>query len=168
MITVSRNIGNISDPVFSGMRTDLLMLEWFECSKRIFRKRTVSGVELAFRSLDAASPLSEGDVLHADSECLIVVGIIPCKVLVVQPRSPSEMAAVSYEIGNKHLPLFYEDGFLLVPFEMPLYKLLLAQGIPVEACEKKLLNRLNTSVAPHGAPGGQSLFSRIMGMKNDG
>jgi urease accessory protein len=71
------------------------------------------------------------------------------------------MASVCYEIGNKHLPLFYESDELLVPFELPLFRLLSAQGYDVKQEERKLLQPLKTTVSPH-EHGGSSLFSKIM------
>ena len=59
------------------------------------------------------------------------------------------MASVCYEIGNKHLPLFYENDELLVPFELPLFRLLEAQGYDVRQEERKLLQPLKTTVSPH-------------------
>ena len=60
------------------------------------------------------------------------------------------MASVCYEIGNKHLPLFYEDDELLLPYEAPLFQLLLAAGYDVKQGKRKLLDPLRTSVTPHG------------------
>ena len=72
------------------------------------------------------------------------------------------MASVCYEIGNKHLPLFYEADQLLVPFEMPLYKLLSAQGYIIIKEKRKLLKPLKTTVSPHSGGTNDSLFSKIM------
>ncbi len=43
-----------------------------------------------------------------------------------------------YEIGNRHLPLFYEGDDLLVPYEVPLYNLLQATGYELKVEERKL------------------------------
>jgi urease accessory protein len=72
-----------------------------------------------------------------------------------------EMASICYEIGNKHLPLFFENDELLVPFEMPLYKLLTAQGYGVKQEQRKLLQPLKTTVSPH-SNSSETLFSKIM------
>jgi urease accessory protein len=77
------------------------------------------------------------------------------------------MASVCYEIGNKHLPLFYEKDELLVPFEMPLFRLLSAQGYIIKQDKRKLLQPLKTTVAAH-AHGNNSLFSKIMQFTNSG
>src|SRR5581483_247032 len=111
---------------------DWLRLEWHETSKRILRKRTQAGRDLALKFLKEDPALTQGDVLYEDVSTIIAVDIIPSDVLVIKPVSLFEMASVCYEIGNKHLPLFFEKDELLVPFEMPLYRLLLAQGYAIK------------------------------------
>jgi urease accessory protein len=52
---------------------------------------------------------------------------------------------------------------LLVPFEKPLFRQLIAMGFEVKSRKKSnLLHPLKTSVAPHGESG--SLFSKIMNL----
>ena len=62
---------------------------------------------------------------------------------------------------KSEIPLFYENDELLVPFELPLFRLLSAQGYEVSQQERKLLQSLKTTVSPH-EHGGSSLFSKIM------
>jgi urease accessory protein len=61
--------------------------------------------------------------------------------------------------------LFYEEEQLLVPFEQPLYQLLLSQGYDIKKDQKKLLNPLKTTVAAHADNGSESLFTKIMKLK---
>jgi urease accessory protein len=140
---------------------DLLQIEWHETGKKILHKKTRAGRDIALKLINEPKSLAQDDVVFWDEKLLIVVDIRPCAVLVVAPQTMYEMAAVVYEIGNKHLPLFYDEGQLLVPFEQPLFNVLCAAGYnPVQA-ERKLLHPLKTTVLPHGN-GGTSLFSRIM------
>jgi len=141
---------------------DRLPLEWYETNKRILRKRSLAGTELALKFLGEHPRLLQDDVLYHDAQTIIAVDIIPCEVLVVTPRSMYEMASVCYEIGNKHLPLFYEADALLVPYEDPLFRLLTAGGYAPVREIKKLLQPLNTSVTPHDTSGSTSLFSKIL------
>jgi urease accessory protein len=78
-----------------------------------------------------------------------------------------EMASACYEIGNKHLPLFYEEELLLVPFEQPVYNLLLSQGYDIKKDHKKLLNPLKTTVTAHGETASETLFTKIMKLKSN-
>ncbi|MFP5042322.1 urease accessory protein UreE [Parasediminibacterium sp. JCM 36343] len=141
---------------------DWLPLEWFETNKRIQRKKTTAGIEISLKFLNENPKLTQGDILHETENSLIVVEVLPCDCIVVQPKSMFEMASVCYEIGNKHLPLFFENDAVLVPFEMPLYRLLLAQGYQVLQEKRKLIQPLNTTVSSHGHPESNSLFSKIM------
>jgi urease accessory protein len=85
--------------------------------------------------------------------------------LVIKPANLVEMASVCYEIGNKHMALFIDKEELLVPFEMPLFRLLSAQGYAIKQDKRKLLHPLKTTVAPH-AHSNNSLFSKIMQLTN--
>lgn len=158
---VQQKIGNLTTINMNGRRIDRLSLEWYETSKRILRKKTESGREVALKFLKENPSLQQHDVLYEDAETLIAIDILPCEVLVVKPVSMYEMASVCYEIGNKHLPLFFEDDAVLVPFEEPLFRLLKASGYDIVRDHRKLLHPLKTTVAPHST-GSTSLFSKIM------
>lgn len=162
---VQEKFGNINSFAVNERIIDWLYLHWYEAKKRILRKETISGKEVSIKFLNENPELTEGDVLFADEKNIIAVSILPCECIVVQPKNMFEMASVCYEIGNKHLPLFYEADQLLVPFENPLYKLLLTQGYDVKQENRKLLQSLKTTVVPHGT-GSETLFSKIMKLKN--
>lgn len=149
----------------SNKQIDWLQLEWYETRKRILRKQTESGKDISIKFLNENPDLTEGDILFEDDNSIIVVSVLPCECIVIKPINMFEMASVCYEIGNKHLPLFYEEESLLVPFDAPLMRLLQAQGYDVSKEERKLLQPLKTTVAPH-SDGGNSLFSKIMKLTN--
>lgn len=149
-----------------GIEPDWLDLEWFETRKRILHKKSSGGVAVSLKFLAESPEITEGDVLHADEERLIVARILPCDCIVVKPGSLFETASLCYEIGNKHLPLFFEDDALLVPFEAPLHRLLVAQGYAVLRENRKLLQPLRTTVSPHPSGNSGSLFSKIMQLTN--
>ncbi|WP_291906728.1 urease accessory protein UreE [Chitinophaga sp. CB10] len=160
-------VGNIADTDISHLATDLLQLEWFETTKRIQRKKTASGREIALRFLKEGQRLRQGDILLIDATHAVVVDILPSDAIVVTPRSLLEMGSVCYEIGNKHLPLFIQDDQVLMPFEEPIYRWLLASGYATEKQHTRLTNLLNANVQPHShGNGGSSLFSKIMGLSN--
>ena len=153
--------GNIKSFATIYKTVDSVSFEWYETNKRIQRKLTKSGKEIALKFLNENPLLTEGDILFEDEISVIVAEVLPCECLVIAPKNMFEMASVCYEIGNKHLPLFFENDELLVPFEQPLRTLLTAQGYIVKQEQRKLLQPLRTTVSPHG---GQSntLFSKIM------
>jgi urease accessory protein len=74
-----------------------------------------------------------------------------------------EAISASYEIGNKHLPLFYEGDELLVPYDAPLYRLLQAAGYIIKVEERKLTSAVKTTVSPHALQGNNTgLFNKIL------
>jgi urease accessory protein len=159
---IQEKIGHIKSYQINNQTIDLLPLEWYEARKRILRKQASGGREISLKFLNENPELSEGDILYADESTIILVSILPCNCIVMQPKNMFEMASVCYEIGNKHLPLFYETDELLVPFETPLFNLLSVQGYAVRQEERKLLHPLKTTVAPHTVGISDSVFSKIM------
>jgi len=159
---IQQKAGHINDFITGSRLVDRLDLEWHETNKRIQRKLTRAGREISLKFLNENPMLTQGDVLYADDLLIIAVDIIPCAVIVIRPSSLFEMASVCYEIGNKHLPLFYEDNAVLVPYEAPLFRLLAAMGFDVREEERKLMHPLRTTVSPHAHAGNDTLFSKIM------
>jgi urease accessory protein len=162
---IREKTGTLNSIHANNRHIDWLELEWYESSKRILRKHTRSGREIILKFLNSNPALTQDDVLFEDESTIIAIHIIPCDVLVITPASMFEMASVCYEIGNKHLPLFFDQNEVLVPFDKPLYRLLLAQGYAVKQDNRKLLQPLKTTVAPH-AHNSTSLFSKIMQLTN--
>jgi urease accessory protein len=162
---IQEKIGHINLFQINHQVIDLLPLEWYEARKRILRKQTINGKDVSLKFLDSNPELTEGDILYADENTIISVFILPCDCIVFQPKNMFEMASVCYEIGNKHLPLFYDADQLLVPFEMPLFNLLSAQGYKVQQEKRKLSQPLKTTVTPHNIGVGDSVFSKLMPLK---
>jgi urease accessory protein len=159
---VKEKIGNISNFPVENKVIDYLLLDWYETGKRILHKKTTSGQEVVMKFLRENQQLGQGDILYADETRLIVVAIRPCESLIISPRSRFELASLCYEIGNKHLPLFYKDEKLLVAYDAPLFRLLVSSGYEVIKEEAILENPLKTSVSPHSNGGQDSLFTKIM------
>lgn len=141
---------------------DYLEIEWFESTKRIQRKKSKNGQEVAIKFLKEGKRLKHEDVIYADDQKIIVVDIIPCDAIVVKPKSLLEMGSVCYEIGNKHLPMFIQNDEVLIPFEEPIFKWLSASGYDTEKVFTRLTNIVNSTVQPHGHSESSSLFFKIM------
>lgn len=159
---IRQKTGTLNDIETKGRAVDRLPLEWHETGKRILHRRTTAGREITLKFLQQPQNLQQDDVLYVDEEMIIAVQILPCEAIIVQPKNMREMATVCYEIGNKHLPLFYEEHSLLIPYEAPLFRMLVAAGFDVKTEQRQLLYPLKTSVAPHAHQSGESLFSKIL------
>ena len=160
---VREKIGNLNSFDLKDRPIDWLELEWYEAGKRILHKKTNSGVELVMKFLSGNQQLTQGDVIFESQATIIAIDILTCDTIVIRPATMFEMASVCYEIGNKHLPLFFEEDQLLIPFDMPLYNLLSAHGFKIEKAKRKLLHPLRTTVTPHGQTS-ETLFSKILKM----
>jgi urease accessory protein len=162
IMLIKEKLGNLEAFDTQHKDVDKLLLEWYECNKRILHKRTENGRDVTLKFLKEAQNLKQDDVLYADENSVVIVEILPCEAIVFKPASMYEMAFVCYEIGNKHLPLFYEDDALFIPYDAPTYRLLKASGFDVTIEMRKLANPLRTTVSAHAHTGGETLFSKIL------
>jgi urease accessory protein len=160
---IREKIGNLQAIDVADRVIDTIPIEWHQVNKRIWHKRTMGGKEVACKFLNASPNLQEGDVLWMDDSTMITVTIQPCEAIVFAPADSVQLAAICYEIGNRHLPLFYHDDELVVPFEAPLFNLFTAAGYSPKKEMRKLVNPLKTTVAPHAIGGTKpTLLSRIL------
>ena len=162
---VKEKIGNLELFAVNNRNIDYVLLDWYETNKRILHKKTLSGREISMKFLNENPQLGVGDIIYEDDFGLVAVDIKECEAIVIRPRSMYEMASVCYEIGNKHLPLFYQDEEILVAYEAPLFKLLSAGGYAITQQKRKLTRPLKTTVTPHGKS--NTVFSKIMKLTID-
>ena len=162
---VKEKIGNLELFAVNNRNIDYVLLDWYETNKRILHKKTLLGREISMKFLNENPQLGVGDIIYEDDFGLVAVDIKECEAIVIRPRSMYEMASVCYEIGNKHLPLFYQDEEILVAYEAPLFKLLSVGGFAITQQKKKLTRPLKTTVTPHG--NSNTLFSKIMKLTID-
>ena len=134
--------------------------EWYETNKRIQHKLARDGENFRFKFLKENPNLKHEDLIFENKTKAYYINILPCDCLIINPKSNFETTSICYEIRNKHIPLFYENDTLLVPFEKPLFHQLKAMGFNVTRTNKSLLTPLKTTVTPHGES--KSLFSKIM------
>jgi len=150
---IREKIGNVGSFDIRGRVVDWLEVEWYETGKRVLRRRTRGGRDLALKFLRESPSLMQGDVLYADEAVVILVELLACPVLVIPMGTLEEVASICYETGNRHLPLYIEDGVLLAPLDEPLFRWLLASGFTVRREERKLLYPLRSTVSPHSHGG---------------
>ena len=158
---IQQKSGNLQTYSVVQKTIEWLTLQWFETSKRIQIKHTDKGRELTLKFLNDNPQLTQGDILFEDENTIVAVEVMACDCIVISPVTMFEMAAVCYEIGNKHLPLFFDNNDLLVPFETPFFKLITGQGIIAKQEQRKLLQPLKTSVSLH-VHSDEIIFTKIM------
>lgn len=163
---IHQKLGKLNDFILEDRCIDLLPIEWYETNKRILHKQTNSGKPVVIKFLNQSPNLMQDDVIFADEHYIVCIDIQPCDAIIIQPASMQQMAAVCYEIGNKHLPLFLHGDEVLVPYEAPLFRMLIAAGLNPLHEERKLLHPVRTTVSPHSHSGNGSLFSKILQLTN--
>lgn len=165
---VKEIVGHSQDVDLSGVEIDALHLEWYELNKRIQRKVSEKGRDVALKFTSEGVMLAEGDVLHLDATegFAIVVRVRPTDTIVLSPKSMLEMATICYEIGNKHMPLFIEGDEILLPYEAPMFKWLIAAGYNPKEESRQLTNRLKSKASDHhhshAEEHHESLFSKVI------
>lgn len=160
---IKEKIGNLNSFDVGDRIIERVAIEWYEANKRILHKTTQSGREVVLKFMNETQNLTDDDVLWCDETTLVVADIQPCEAIIIKPQTMLQMAAVCYEIGNKHLPLFYDKDELLVPFDEPLFKLLVAGGHQPIKENRKLLNQFKTTVLPHAnIENKPTIFSKIL------
>jgi len=144
---ISRILGNIKDTGLAETEhstIDWVPIEWYEVHKKTLHKFSREGVEVGIRREDT-TPLRSGDILWLDNGYLLIVEISECECLGLMPGTMTEMAEACYAIGNRHAPLFLEEGELLTPYDEPLMTALTKLGL---SCCKKTA-RLTRSIGGH-------------------
>ncbi|ADY55318.1 Urease accessory protein ureE [Syntrophobotulus glycolicus DSM 8271] len=141
-------LGNLKYSELNGRRLDTVRIDWFEVEKRIWKKTSEHGVEVGLK-IRAGLPLQSGDILYEDDRVVMAVEVSECEAIVIVPGDMREMGRACYEIGNQHVPLFYENGRLAVPYEGPVFALLEAGGYRPERIMLKLEHRLGGSGCRH-------------------
>ena len=133
---ITKALGQLKDFNSSGKQIDWLELEWEELNKKILRKDTVSGREVAI-SLEESGSLRYEDVLFEDEDTLIVIRTKLEKVYVITPKTMQEMGKMAFEIGNRHTPCIIEDEEILVRYDHTLEKLMDEVGVSYEQAERR-------------------------------
>lgn len=165
-MVIEQIIGNLKDIETANRKIELVQIEWFEANKRIQRRKTNEGTDVAIRFIKEGQRLHQDDVIYMDENKIIAIDILPCDAIEVAPHTMQEMGSVCYEIGNKHLPVFIQNDLVLIPYEEPIFRWLVATGYHTHKVHTKLLNIVNASVQPHSHSHGEgsSIFSKIMGL----
>ncbi|KMK52022.1 urease accessory protein UreE [[Actinobacillus] muris] len=143
--------GNLDQLKQAGIIThqaiDYVPFQWFESERRILRKQTQGGREIAFRLLKEGQRLKHNDVVLITEDLVIAIDILPCEVILLSPKTLPEMAWACYEIGNKHAPLFLDGDEILLPYDKPMFEWLTAAGFAPQQASRRLSEALRANSA---------------------
>jgi urease accessory protein len=121
MLSVGEILGDRTDHAFQGRRVEWLRVDSAEAAKRILRRTTDAGTDVAI-SLPRGSYLADGAVLADDGERIVVVERTPEAALVVtfSPELSREQliaaaGRIGHAFGNQHVPVEISEGEIHIP-----------------------------------------------------
>lgn len=135
-MVITKIVGNLDDVSSTNKNIDWLELEWEDLNKRILRKETESGKDIAI-SLENSGTLRYGDILYEDKNTLIAIRTKLEKAFVIKPKTMREMGKIAFEIGNRHTACIIEDDEILVRYDHTLEKLIDEVGVAYEQSERR-------------------------------
>jgi urease accessory protein len=96
---------------------DIVDLAWHELDQRALACRSRSGRTVRI-VLPHDQRLEHGAVLLREGSNQLVVNLLPCQSLVIEPPSATELAEAAYAIGNLHVPAQIEAGRIVLPADL--------------------------------------------------
>ena len=107
------NLAQLPPEERESLHVEKVVLPSADLVKRIQRVTTDHGREIGLRL--AAAPghdgdLKDGDILLRDATGVVAVTVLPSDVLVVAPRSITEMGVTAHSLGNRHLQAQFFDA----------------------------------------------------------
>jgi len=121
MLRVGEIVGHRDEPRFRGRRVERLSVAWSEASKRMLRRDTDAGTDVAI-DLPRGTYLPDAAVLFDDGERIVVVERRPEQALVVgfDPALPAtklieQAVRLGHAFGNQHVPLDVEGREVRIP-----------------------------------------------------
>jgi urease accessory protein len=133
---VQQIIGNVKKQQLDEEKIEWLELDWEELNKRILRKHTDKGRDVAI-SLEGEAHLHFGDIVFQNDETIIAIRTKLEPAYVVTPKSMVEMGKVSFELGNRHTPCLVSETEIVVRFDETLESIFKDTGVAYEKTERR-------------------------------
>lgn len=132
---MTKVIGNLEDVQHDSEKIEWIELDWEELNKRILRKTTTTGREVAI-VLDEQG-LRYGDVLFQNDTSTIAVRTKLEPAYVIKPATIAEMGKVAFELGNRHTPCIIEDDEIIVRYDRTLEVIFRETGVAYVEAKKR-------------------------------
>jgi urease accessory protein len=105
---------------------DLLAIDWYEVNKAVLSRETKAG--RLVRVLRGTAPaLIDEEIIHSAPEFLLKIQIKPCACILLKTVDMGVIGHFCFDVGNRHLPLFWFDDGLAFAYDGQLYPALKAQ-----------------------------------------
>ena len=148
---VEQVIGNMADlprEELEGLHVEKVVLPSADLVKRFQRVTTDHGRTLGLRLRSPQGrdgDLADGDILFRDGSGLVAVSVEATDVLVIAPRSVTEMGVTAHALGNRHLQAQFFDAsseydaeVMVVQFDHTVADYLDSQQVPYQRQDRVL------------------------------
>ncbi|GAB2567091.1 urease accessory protein UreE [Gracilibacillus alcaliphilus] len=128
-------IGNIESADYYAETVEWIELDWEELNKRILRKFTTKGREIAI--ILEEQGLQYGDILYQDETSTMAIRTKSEPAYVIRPASITEMGKIAFELGNRHTPCIIEGNEIIVRYDRTLEDIFAKTGVAYVQTEKR-------------------------------
>lgn len=149
-----RVLGRIADFAIDGRHLERVEIASDDLARRILRLRASVG-ELGLR-LENGATLRDGDVVFADAQRVIFVDVAADELLVAKPQTLEAAARLGHALGNRHLPVQFAGGEMIVRWDRLIEELLRDSGVNFERVRRKVVAPFRHADAPHRHDNGSS------------
>ncbi|HTX02327.1 MAG TPA: urease accessory protein UreE [Candidatus Acidoferrales bacterium] len=145
--TLPAPLGNLDTFVVGARRVERVVVRSDELAKRVVRLTTsVGDVGIRF---DDERRLHDGDVLYADDELVIIIGVETDDLFVIRPRDIGQALAIGHALGNRHLPAQFDGDTILVRYDPLVEELLREKSVPFSRETRVVAEPFRHAHAPH-------------------
>lgn len=132
-------IGNLANMDTEGYQVEKVFLTWDELTKRMMRKNTDLGNQVAVVVPDGVQ-LKDGDVLYCEGNRMIAIQLLSEDVIVVKAKSYNQLGWICYQLGRHESEIMIAGKEVLVPFNQEIHRYLLQNGVSVRRCYRRFVN----------------------------
>lgn len=110
-------IGNTNEiDNLNSYHIEKIYLDSEDMLKRIIRVTSDHNNEYGI-ALEDSEKLTDGDILYKVDKQLIVVKVNSEDVLVIKPKTITEMGVIAHAIGNRHLQAQFEENKMIIQYD---------------------------------------------------
>ncbi len=146
---IETNIESLEKEELINRHIEKVYLESAHLVKRIQRVKTDHGREIGIRLKDPRD-LVAGDILYMDEHNMIVIDVVADDLIVISPRSLTEMGTIAHQLGNRHLPAQFANDEMMVQYDYLVEELLKELQIPYKREERKVKQAFRHIGHSHG------------------
>ncbi len=145
--TIPAPLGNLDSYEVGARRVERVVVRSDDLAKRVLRLKSSIG-EFGLR-FDDERRLRDGDVLFADENLVIIIGVETDDLFVIRPRDIGQALAIGHALGNRHLPAQFDGDTILVRYDPLVEELLREKNVPFSREARVVPEPFRYAHAPH-------------------